>query len=193
MGWPLTPLTTYVSSTTPAIRASDLNSFQSAINGLYAGSSSIVGLELDGTGGQSVTPVAGTLRVDGTGIAGTNTTPTPTPQIGRLYRELMPVQYARFNYSGGSSGSFTLYQGYNVQTLTHSSTGTFSAQFVTTPPSWSGVGVCVASIVNTTNGSTYMLVADTDIAHSIIKVLSGSSSPVDPTSNMTISFITFGI
>jgi hypothetical protein len=35
MAWPFTPTTTYLASSTPAIKASDLNNFQSAINTVY--------------------------------------------------------------------------------------------------------------------------------------------------------------
>jgi hypothetical protein len=51
MAWPNTPLTTYVPNSTPAIKAADLNAFQSAINGISAGSTSIAGAVLDGVGG----------------------------------------------------------------------------------------------------------------------------------------------
>lgn len=61
--WPSTPLTSYVAGTAPAIKASDLNAFQSGINGLINGTYSLAGGVIDGTGGAVVVPTANALRV----------------------------------------------------------------------------------------------------------------------------------
>lgn len=56
MAWPFTPTTSYVATTTPSIKASDLNNFQSGINGVYGGTKSLKYLTLDGVGNQANTP-----------------------------------------------------------------------------------------------------------------------------------------
>jgi hypothetical protein len=50
MAWPLTPLTTYIANSVPAIKAADLNGIQSAINQLYTGQNTIAKLAIDGMG-----------------------------------------------------------------------------------------------------------------------------------------------
>lgn len=66
MAWPSTPLTTYTANTAPAIKAFDLNAFQSGINGIINGTYSLKALVVDGTGGSIVAPTANTLQI-GTG------------------------------------------------------------------------------------------------------------------------------
>lgn len=56
MAMPLSPNTTYVPSSTPSIKAQDLNDCQTFTSGLYAGVYSIAGQVLDGVGGAG--PVA---------------------------------------------------------------------------------------------------------------------------------------
>lgn len=73
MAWPLTPLTTYVASSTPAIKASDLNSIQSAINSLYSGALSIKSLYVDGVGAAASPIGAGNAFVSGTIVSSTAT------------------------------------------------------------------------------------------------------------------------
>lgn len=73
MAWPLTPLTTYVSSTTPAIKAADLNAFQSAINSLYSGTLTLKSLNVDGTGANASALGAGNILASGTMVSQTAT------------------------------------------------------------------------------------------------------------------------
>lgn len=66
MAWPNTPLTTYVATTVPAIKASDLNSIQSAINSIINAAYSLKGLWIDGTGGAVETTPASHVVCTGT-------------------------------------------------------------------------------------------------------------------------------
>jgi len=65
MAWPITPLTTYLPGSTPAIKASDLNAIQDAINKAFLGKYSFAGLIVDGVGGNAAAPPAGGLSLTG--------------------------------------------------------------------------------------------------------------------------------
>lgn len=66
MAWPNTPLTTYLAGGLPFIKAADLNSIQSGINGIINATYSLAAVVVDGTGGAVVVPVAGTAKVSAT-------------------------------------------------------------------------------------------------------------------------------
>lgn len=66
MAWPLTPLTTYLQASLPAIKAFDLNAIQDAITRLVRGTYSLAGIVLDGNGGGAAAPPPGGLRASGT-------------------------------------------------------------------------------------------------------------------------------
>lgn len=84
MAWPNSPLTSYLSGGLPAIKAFDLNAFQAAINGIINATYSLLGVVIDGTGGNVVTPVAGALVLSGTAsAAGAG----PAVPWGTIYRE----------------------------------------------------------------------------------------------------------
>jgi|SRR5579871_1814606 len=66
MAWPLTPLTTYVANSTPAIKAADLNALQKFDNDVMLANLSFRALKIDGTGGVDLSgapPAAGSLSV----------------------------------------------------------------------------------------------------------------------------------
>lgn len=65
MAWPITPLTTYLPGSTPAIKAADLNAIQDAISKTLLGKYSFAGLLVDGAGGNAVAPPAGGLSLTG--------------------------------------------------------------------------------------------------------------------------------
>ena len=135
--WPRTPLTTYVSNTTPVIHASDLNSFQSAINGIILGTYSEQGITVDGTGGATVTSPAGSLVVSRL-VAATTTTPTPSVAPGELPRGLVPMAWASLVSSGG------LTRGVNISGITHTAnTGVYSIALNPTPNNYNGS--CIAT------------------------------------------------
>lgn len=74
MAWPLTPLTTYLPGGLPAIKASDLNAIQDAINKAFLGKYSFAGLVVDGTGGNATTPLPGGLSLTGPASIGGSAT-----------------------------------------------------------------------------------------------------------------------
>lgn len=61
MAWPYSPLTTYVASSTPSIKAADLNAIQIAINTLYGG----LGLWGDGSDGNLTVGTGVTFHLTG--------------------------------------------------------------------------------------------------------------------------------
>lgn len=106
MAWPSTSYESCVANTT-VVHAALLNAIQSAINGIINATYSLKSVEIDGTGGSVVVPVAGTLRVSAAG-SGT-TAPTTTVSAGRAYKAGVPVAWARIKSDG------TLRRGYNVK------------------------------------------------------------------------------
>lgn len=157
MSWPLSRLTTYVASSTPAIKAADLNSIQDTVIGLSLGTSTMKALVLDGTGGLAVAP--------GGSAIGTST-PTPSTIAGALYKDTVPWAMAHVNDAG------TFKRGFNVQSVAHTgSSGVYTIQFINSFSSVNTVSaivsVCSVSVSSdghatvTTNGTTNQLVVDT--------------------------------
>jgi hypothetical protein len=110
-----------VSNTVPAIKAFDLNSFQSGINGIINGTYSHKSIVVDGTGGALVTPASGALVV--TQAALSNTFPNPTVPRGTIYRDQLFSAVAVVDASG------TPYKGINLASVTHTMTGIYQVFF----------------------------------------------------------------
>lgn len=117
MAWPLTPLTSYVAGTTPAIKAADLNAMQATTNQQIAGTVTVAALVCDGTGGSAATPVAGTIKpssvASGVGL------PNTAVPWGTCYKDQVLFGGARVN-SGG-----TLATGLNVKTINYTASGQY--------------------------------------------------------------------
>lgn len=150
MAWPNTALTSYVGGSTPYIKASDLNSFQSAINGIINATYSHKAVVVDGTGGNVVVPVTGTLKLSGT--ASGTTTPTTTVVWGVAYKEAMLFGGATVD----SAGAFVA--GYNVKSCTRVAAGHYEVVFNGAPTNVARCrgqvtpyfnAVCITSEVNT--------------------------------------------
>lgn len=123
MAWPSTPLTTYVANFTPAIKALDLNSFQSGINGIVNGTYKLQAVTTTaGTPGSAVAPIAGTLQA-AAAVADAVTPNTSLPQ-GTLTRGLVPIGWALVQANG------ILRLGINVSAApTHVGTGVYRVIF----------------------------------------------------------------
>ena len=122
MAWPSTPLTSYVAHSTPVIKAADLNSFQSGINGIINGTYSLAAFVVDGTGGNVVAPLAGTGMVSAA-VCGT-VTPLTALVPGQVALAGVPLGMA---YVAGTTG--LLNNGYNVFSSTRSALGVYSVIF----------------------------------------------------------------
>ena len=133
MAWPLTALRTYVANTTPTIRASDLNDFQTAINGVIGGTYSLKAFAVDSVGGVVVAARTGTGKVSavdsGTGTEAGAAPLCSTVALGEFGRGLVPIGWARID---GATGD--LLRGINVYDVSHTvGTGTYYITFNTIP------------------------------------------------------------
>lgn len=129
MAWPSTPLTSYVAHSTPVIKAADLNSFQSGINGIINGTYSLAAFVVDGTGGMVTTPLAGSGTVSA--LLCSTGFPNPNANLGQFGVAGVPIGFAHINAGGG-----VLLNGYNVYRIDVNGTGDFNIVFnpVTTYP-----------------------------------------------------------
>lgn len=116
--WPLTPLTTYVANSTPAIKAADLNAMQDAIVRVIGGTYSIKGIAIDGTGGNVVSAAPGSLSVSrvSSGIA----VPTTSTPKGELSASMVPLCWGRFDSTG------SIIRGANIFSATRTALGRYS-------------------------------------------------------------------
>ena len=143
MAWPFSRLRTYVANTTPTIKAADLNALQDKIIGLFAGTLSTIGLVLDGTGDQAVTPKAGGLKVTGE-FSGT-IAPTTDMGAGVLGLSNVCQGWARITSAGA------LVRGHNVKGVVKNGVGDYTITFNWQPvhgaelcPSYTVIGTGVA-------------------------------------------------
>lgn len=145
MAWPSTPLTTYASGTTPAIKAADLNSLQSGVNGIVNATYSLAAVVIDGTGGSVVSPIAGTCRVS----ASASGTSTPTTQVtwGTMFKEA--ALFGGAEVSG--AGSFV--DGYNVLSATRTGAGVYEVIFRGQP---TNINRCRVAALSFTNGAAVL-------------------------------------
>ena len=121
MAWPNTPLTTYIANTTPAIKASDLNAFQAAINRIINGTYSLKSVVIDGTGGTVTAPPTGTLSV--TSSASAASLPGTAISFGTSYKEALIFGFARCDAAG------TVTTNYNAKSSTPVAVGQYEVKF----------------------------------------------------------------
>jgi len=135
MAWPLTPLTTYLASSLPAIKAFDLNAIQNAITRIVRGTYSLAGIVLDGNGGGDANPPPGGIRASGAvsaaNLAATAATASPivtlaangfgatAPQRKTLYADTLLYAAAVVHIDG------TLQAGFNIARVTKPGTGQY--------------------------------------------------------------------
>lgn len=130
---PLTPSTTYVPNSTPVIKAADLNALQVYLAGLYSSLYSVKALVVDGTGGASVTGVAGTVKVSAT-VSGYNAVaPFATASVpwGQAAKEQVMLGAARCRVIA------TVLQdcgGFNIKSVSRIGVGQFRVEFNTAGP-----------------------------------------------------------
>lgn len=161
------------------------------VRGLEDGTRSVSALVADGTGGQTVTPVAGTLQVSATGASGTSL-PTPTITTGTLYKELMPFAYGTYTVTSGASPTFTLVQGFNISSIARSSTGLHIITFVSNATNGAKAVVIANSNAGASGAALFCMgLANTNSTFNI--TLSNSAGTLtDPTVTGTVSFVVFG-
>lgn len=139
MAWPGTPLRTYVANSTPTIKASDLNNFQSGINGIINGTYSLAAFVVDGTGGAIVTPLSGSGTVS-VALAG-SATPNVAINVGQFGKAGVPIGFA---YVQGATAA--LNNGYNVYSVARiGGTGEYTISFNPVPTS-AAINFALASL-----------------------------------------------
>lgn len=111
MAWPNTPLTTYLAGGLPFIKAFDMNSLQSGINGIINATYSLKAVVIDGTGGAIVVPVAGTAKLSATASAAAGA--GAAVAWGLMYKEAALFAHARIGAAGN------IISCYNVQSVAH--------------------------------------------------------------------------
>ena len=142
MAWPYTALTTYTANTAPAIKAFDLNSFQSGINGIVAGTYNLQGVKLTtGTPGAVVTAVNGSLIAARTAFD-ISVPSANTVQAGEVCKDSPPCAVARFE---GTLAGINLKIGYGIHAKSRLGAGVYliTLQRVPTGPSADNVVVLV--------------------------------------------------
>ena len=122
---PLTPSTTYIANSTPAIKAADLNALQAYLAGIYSAIFSVKALVIDGTGGASVAGTAGTLQLSGA-FGSATTYPSTSIPSGRLYSDTVSLGYCRAYWDGAS---MVMVRGANVNTVTRNGIGDYTVLF----------------------------------------------------------------
>lgn len=130
-GLPLTQSTTYVASSTPAIKAQDLNDLQKYLAGIFSAVYTVKALVVDGTGGASVTGTPGTVRVSSTVSTYTSTPPftMPTVPIGQLNREQVLLGAVHCLTNPAMTSTIVYCGGFNIGSVTRMSTGAFRVAF----------------------------------------------------------------
>ena len=122
MAWPSTPLTSYVSNTVPAIKAFDLNAFQSGVTGIINATYSHKSTVIDGVGGAVVSPASGALVI--TQNAASKTFPNPILSSGTFYRDNIASAWAIVDNGG------VLQKGVNVKGIAHvAASGIYTIEF----------------------------------------------------------------
>lgn len=127
MAWPLTPTTSYVANSTPVIKASDLNLWQTTFNAIFLATYSLKAVVVDGTGGSVVVPVAGTLKVSGS--ASSAAIPGTAVAAGLMYREQVLHGFVRAYWNGAA---IVIVRQINVQSVTRAGPGSYDVLFAST-------------------------------------------------------------
>lgn len=178
--WPLTPRTTYVSGTTPAIKAADLNAFQAAINSLYAGTGSVVGLTVDGTGGTAVTAPAGLAVVSGR-VTDT-TAPTATVATGTVGRGQVPFCWGRVN----NDSTFVI--GANIKSVTSGGAGSTTVTCNGAPPS----SILLGTIATNNLTGQRMVTANSTVIGSDVVVELRGYNQAGASATTSYTFVVYG-
>ena len=121
MAWPATSLTAYVSNTVPAIKAFDLNAFQSGITGIINGIYSHKAVSIDSIGGALVAPPIGSLQL--TTSNSSTLTPNPTQAVGTFFRDQIPSAWVNVTSAG------TIIKGVNAKLVTRMGPGVYIVDF----------------------------------------------------------------
>jgi hypothetical protein len=148
MAWPLTPIQTFLANVT-RWTAPFANQLQAGVNGIVAGTYSLIGVVVDGTGGATVTPVPGALTLSS--AAGSTTVPSPTTVSRKVtYGDMQPFAMAIVDQTGGTA---VVKWGVNVAGIANNGGGDWTIQLKTAAPALARMGAIACAMVggNTAN------------------------------------------
>lgn len=145
MAWPSTALTTYSPGTTPWIKADDLNSFQSAINGIINGTYTLKTLYVDSTGGNTVSQLPGLVVANGR-VTHTTLPNTVNYVAGTVAQGTVARAWAVVNGDGSFARGYKVYS--TGRTSMGNPTGDYTVVFDTNPSDKVNVAV-FATILET--------------------------------------------
>ena len=199
MAWPITPLTTYVASSTPVIKASDLNDIQTAINRAFLGTYSFRWIKVDGVGGVSSTVTSGSVNAvtvetsAGIGAGGnivaqgyiqaagnylqaglsisSATAPTAAVERGATYYDTAPLAWAKVTNNGSTA---TLVRGVNIASASFSSTGNVLVTLTTGATNT----LCPVATIQDPNGTAHGDITLVSSSTTTIRVLTWASGSV---------------
>lgn len=164
---------------------------QDTLNGVTAGSASVISLTAQSGAPASVTPApAGTVKLTATLSATSVPTSGTTAKV--LYADAVPLLWATITYSGGAGGTFTIGRAFNVSSMTRSGVGMFDIAPVT-----NFTNAKYAAMVNMTaptSGGIIAAVSQGDMTVSLfsIEVKDTSGVKTDPGSAVTFNVLVLG-
>lgn len=149
MAWPLTPIQTFIANVT-RWTASFANQLQAGVNGIVAGTYSLLGVVVDGVGGVVSTAVAGAISMSTP--AGSTTVPSPLTVARKVfYGDMQP--YAMAIVDQASSGTAVVKWGVNVAGIATNGAGDWTIQLKTAAPALARMGAQATAMAsgNTAN------------------------------------------
>lgn len=144
MAWPLTPIQTFIANVT-RWTASFANQLQAGVNGIVAGTYSLIGVVIDGVGGVVSTAVAGAISM--ATPAGSTTVPSPLTVARKVfYGDMQPYAMAIVDQT---SGTAVVKWGVNIQAIVNNATGDWTIQLKTAAPALARMGAQATAMSGT--------------------------------------------
>lgn len=178
MAWPLTPYRSMVDGSTFWDAALG-NALQTGTNGIVAGTYSLAATVVDGTGGATVSPVAGTSKVS-TNLIST-ATPSPAFVPGTLYKDLVAV-------AGGyitNGGAAAIGCGFGISSVSRTGAGIVQINLLNTLASTSK---CFLTATIATSGTVFWFAGSTTTTAVVIGTTDTSFTAADK----NFAFVLYG-
>lgn len=130
MALPLSPSTSYVAGSPPAIKADDLNAIQQYLAGLYAGNYTVKTMYVDSTGGNATTQLPGLVVANGR-VTHTTLPNTINYAAGTVAQGSVARAWAVVNRDSSFLRGFKVYS--TARTAMGNPTGDYTVVFDTNP------------------------------------------------------------
>jgi len=168
MAWPFTPLTTYVVGT--VVPPTDLNSIESAINGIFGATQTLKALQVDGVGANTAAVAAGNIVASGvissawlqatSSLSGTSLPNTSFPKASLGFDCVLSAWCVVNGSTGALRG-----RAMNIASVTRNSTGVYTIGF-----NWSSTNATDIAPSVTCIGTIAQLVTVQQLSTSSVKV-----------------------